>query len=100
LRRCSADCSFSVEKITNTEARKRAGHEKISTIVKKRRNQWIGPDLRMDNNRNARTALDWAPEGKRKRGRPKETWRRTVEKESKPLGFNTGAPNIVNSWEF
>jgi hypothetical protein len=45
----------------------------------------------MDNNRNARTALDWAPEGKRKRGRPKETWRRTVEKESKPLGFNTGA---------
>ena len=39
----------------------------------------------MDNNRNARTALDWAPEGKRKRGRPKETWRRTVEKERKHL---------------
>ena len=31
----------------------------------------------MDNNRNARTALDWAPEGKRQRGRPKETWRGT-----------------------
>ena len=29
------------EKITNTEARKRAGLEKISTIVKKRRWQWI-----------------------------------------------------------
>jgi hypothetical protein len=34
----------------------------------------------MDNNMNAGTALDWAPEGKRKRGRPKETWRRTVKK--------------------
>ena len=45
----------------------------------------------MDNNRNARTALDWAPEGKRQRGRPKETWRRTVEKERKQLGFNTWA---------
>jgi hypothetical protein len=64
------------EKITNTEARrKRDGLEKISTIVKKRRWQWIGHVLRMDNNRNARTALDWAPEGKRKRGRPKATCR-------------------------
>ena len=43
----------------------------------------------MENNRNVRTALDWAPEGKGKRGRPKETWRRTVEKERKQLGFNT-----------
>ena len=47
----------------------------------KRRWQWIGHVLRINNNRNARTALDWAPEGKRKRGRPKEPWRRTVEKE-------------------
>jgi hypothetical protein len=45
----------------------------------------------MDNNMNAGTALDWAPEGKRKRGRPKETWRRTVEKERKQIGFNTWA---------
>jgi hypothetical protein len=47
----------------------------------------IGHVLRMENNRNVRTALDWAPEGKGKRGRPKETWRRTVEKERKQLGF-------------
>ena len=33
----------------------------------------------------ARTALHWTPEGKRKRGRPKETWRRTVEKELKTM---------------
>jgi len=31
-------------------------------------------------------ALTWAPEGKRKRGRPRETWRRTVEKEQMVMG--------------
>ena len=31
------------------------------------------------------TALHWTPEGKRKRGRPKNTWRRTVEKEIKEM---------------
>ena len=59
------------EKITNTEARKRAGLEKISTIVKKRRWQWIGHVLRMDNNRNARTALDWAEATRQAQDRPK-----------------------------
>ena len=48
----------------------------------------LGHVLRMDNNRNASTAHDWAPKGKRKRGTPKETWR-MVEKERKHLGFNT-----------
>ena len=36
-----------------------------------------------------RTALTWAPEGKRKRGRPRETWRRTVERERCEMGFKT-----------
>ena len=35
------------------------------------------------------TALTWAPDGKRSRGRPKETWRRTVEKEREELGFSS-----------
>ena len=30
-----------------------------------------------------KTALRWTPEGKRKKGRPKETYRRTIEKELK-----------------
>ena len=31
-----------------------------------------------------RTALHWTPEGKRKRGRPKNTWRRTAERDEDP----------------
>ncbi|KAI8517199.1 hypothetical protein Bbelb_057800 [Branchiostoma belcheri] len=34
-----------------------------------------------------RTALRWTPQGRRLRGRPKETWRRTVEKEVRSHGF-------------
>ena len=30
--------------------------------------------------------MHWTPEGKRKRGRPKITWRQTVEKEIKEMG--------------
>jgi hypothetical protein len=37
----------------------------------------------------ARTALTWTPEGKREKGRSKETWRRTVERERKHLGFKS-----------
>ncbi|KAK7114566.1 hypothetical protein V1264_000610 [Littorina saxatilis] len=37
-----------------------------------------------------RTAFHWTPEGKRKRGRPKNTWRRTVEGELKTLNHTWG----------
>jgi len=36
-----------------------------------------------------RTALTWAPEGKRRRGQQRETWRRTMEKERNKLGWHT-----------
>ena len=35
------------------------------------------------------TALTWHPDGKRKVGRPKTTWRRTVEKERENLGWRS-----------
>ena len=32
------------------------------------------------------TALQWVPDGRRRRGIPRKTWRRTVEKERSTLG--------------
>ena len=80
---------FWPEKVTNEKVRELAGTEKISDIIRTRRWRWIGHVLRMAPNCHARVALGWTPEGKRKRGRPKETWRRTVEKEMKYLGFSS-----------
>ena len=34
-------------------------------------------------------ALPWVPEGKKKQDRPRETWRRTVEKEFKDRGLRS-----------
>ena len=55
--------------------------KKISEEVKQRRWKWIGHVLRIDDNCHCMTALTWLPEGRRKVGRPKAKWRRTVEKE-------------------
>ena len=42
-------------------------------------------------NNDSAVALGWKPEGKRNRGKPKTTWRRTVEKERDGQGWNTWA---------
>lgn len=78
--------------VTNEEVRRRAGVNGIlSQTVRKRRWGFIGHTLRRDRKDHARTALTWTPEGRRKRGRPKETYRRTVEKEMKQMGYNSWA---------
>ena len=64
-------------KVTNEEVRKRTGLERLSTQIRTRRWTWIGHVLRMKPGSLPRTALNWAPEGKRKRGRLRETWRRS-----------------------
>ena len=37
-----------------------------------------------------RVAMRWTPGGKRKSGRPRETWRRSVERELKEKGWSCG----------
>ena len=50
----------------------------------------IGHILRENrNNITTDVALTCAPEGKRKRGGPKTTWRRTVEKERNEIGWRS-----------
>ena len=69
------------QKVTNEEVRRRAGIEKISIAIKQRRWKWLGHILRMDNTRHVKVAISWTPDGRRKRGCPKETWRRSIKKE-------------------
>ena len=76
-------------KVTNEEVRKGTGSERLSTQIITRRWRWIGRVLRMKPDSLPRTALTWAPEGKRKIGRPRETWRRTVKRERFEMGFKT-----------
>ena len=52
-----------------------------------RRWKYIGHTLRRKKGDNTKLALNWASEGKRSRGRPKQTWRRMVEHGRREMGW-------------
>ena len=81
---------FRPNKITIAELHERTGMLPISLEIKKRRWRWIGHANRMPPTSIPRVAIRWTPTGNRRRGRPKETWRRSVEREMKALGWSWG----------
>ena len=71
------------KKISNRDLHKETSKNRIESEICNRRWKWIGHVLRKEAGNITKTALRWTPEGKRKKGRPKETYRRTIEKELK-----------------
>ena len=69
------------DKITNEELWRITHQKSIENQIKRRKWNWIGHTLRKETGAIEKTALDWNPQGYRRRGRPKRTWRRTVEDE-------------------
>ena len=51
--------------------------------------------MRRPNKSIVKTALNWTSEGKRKKGRPKMTWRRTVESEMKVMNQSWGTLTML-----
>ena len=49
--------------------------------------RWYGHVLRRDDGHVFRKALEFEVKGQRKQGRPKKTWKKQVEKESKRVGL-------------
>ena len=66
---------------------KETNMEPISACVRRRRLRWLGHVLRLPNNSLARVTLRWTPQGKRKRDKPKITWRRSVEADLRDAGL-------------
>ena len=75
--------------VSTEELLERAEMEPLSRDVKRRRWKLKGHILRKDKSSDDVTALTWAPKGKRKRGRPKTTWRRMIEKEREEGGWKS-----------
>ena len=71
--------------ISNNDLLSGCHHEDMATIIMRKRWRWNGHVLGREEGSIVRTSLYWTPEGKRKRGRPKSTWRRTVEAELKEM---------------
>ncbi|CAG2234263.1 unnamed protein product [Mytilus edulis] len=77
-------------KITNEDLHKKTKSQDIETTLLQKRWRWLGHVLRKPQGDMTKVALRWTPEGKRKRGRPKTTWRRTIETEMKERGYTWG----------
>jgi len=76
--------------ISNEELWRRAEEIEISIQIKRRKWNWIGHTLRKGHDTIEREVLDWNPQGQRKRGRPKQTWRRSVHSEALEEGKSWG----------
>ena len=69
------------EKISNKDLWKRTNQNAIEIQIRSRKWKWIGHTLRKNNTNVTKQAFDWKPQGHRKRGRPKNTWRRGLAAE-------------------
>ena len=82
--------------ISNDDLRKKTGVTLLAESISPRKWRWLGHVYRMSADTLPRTALRWTPQGKRSQGRPKETWRRKVERDLKGEGLNLEmAPRVA-----
>ena len=62
--------------------------EKLEEMLKKARLRWLGYIHRSSGERILKQALDWTPSGwKRRRGRPRKTWRSTITQDLEDGGM-------------
>ena len=75
--------------VSNAEVLARTGQRRLQDIVGERRFRFAGHVMRMAPERKVRRAIEWTPaDGKRKRGRPKKTWRSTFREDLQARGVN------------
>jgi len=74
-------------RVSNKEIMDRASVSRINDKITRRRWTWIKHVLCGDKSSDCMVALGWQPAGKRAVGRPKTTWRWTVEAERRKAGW-------------
>ena len=77
-------------RISNVELHRVTKCRSVVLEIKHRRFRWLGHVFRMAQGRIPKVALGWTPVGKKKKGRPKTTWRLTVAAELKEMNLTWG----------
>ena len=75
------------EIISNETLWARTQQTPVEEDIQRRRWRWLGHTLRKPRSCIGRQALNWNPQGQRKRGRPRNTWWRELEKDIKRTGY-------------
>ena len=74
--------------VTNEKLMKMAEMRDLQDIVIERRRRFAGHILRLPEERPAKVAMTWTPRmGRRKKGRPKKTWRQTFREDLDEMGM-------------
>ena len=81
--------------ISNEDLYRRTNSSTISTQIQKHRLKWLGHVLQMPQDSIPKVALRWKPTGKRNRGRPKTTRRRTITTELSDMGLTMGEARVI-----
>jgi len=75
-----------IDTITNEELWRITEKKSTENQIKRRKWNWIGHTLRKETGAREKTTLDWNPQVCRRRGRPKRTWRSTIEDKIRSTG--------------
>ena len=76
--------------ISNQDLWKRTRQHPIEVDILQRRWEWFGHTLRKSSSNITRQALTWNPQVKRKRGRPRNSWRRDLKADMGRNGYTWG----------
>ena len=76
------------DKVPNTELWTRTNQKPMDVQIRRRKWRWVGHTLRKEPSNITKQALEWNPQGKRKRGRPKQTWRRSLHQDMSASNFS------------
>ena len=77
------------EHVSEEEVRVRSGQQSVIQKLRTQRWRYYGHVLRMGDERLPKQVLSWTPEGSRRPGRPKDTWRRTIQRDMRTRGLGT-----------
>ena len=73
--------------------------ENITEVVRRARLRWFGHVERMKEENWVKKTASMEVEGRRPAGRPKKTWRETVNADIKQLGIDTKDTNNREAWK-
>ena len=76
------------DRVPNRDLWEMSKQDPVEVEIVRRRWKWIGHTLRKPPTSITRQALSWNPQGKRGRGRPRNSWRRDLESDLKSTGYS------------
>lgn len=88
-----------LDRIRNDEIKRRMGVEKdVLEYIEEKRLLWYGHVRRASENRWIAKVTDWSPIGRRKRGRPRRSWRNEVDDAMERREMNEGDWQDREEW--